>query len=304
MRFRRRNTGGIAPNNPVRCHDNPLIFSSPLRIRNRRDWRSRHDSGAIRTCVWCPVTGCGRCNFARVLRLDEDSSGPVFRGPCPGREKDGHKEKARQVPQDWLAEQKAIWEAEAEYFSLVYGTPKIAQNDPLEVGLLRRFFNQAREFAEPVSAAGVRFSAGERSALEAMPAPSHFTPQEWRDLVTRIDLMLQLEVVNSGAMTIAAGKVTVGKDFQQTSSGVLSVGLGAQQRGALETSFGVTLAGKLEIETAADFDPDVGETVALINAGERNGEFGEVEGLDIGGGKSLRLNYTPTGVELEVVATQ
>ncbi|MDA0349904.1 MAG: Ig-like domain-containing protein [Verrucomicrobia bacterium] len=101
----------------------------------------------------------------------------------------GLEELETQILPDWIAEQKAIWKAEADYFSLVFGTPKIAQTDPLELELLRAFFNRFGEITSSDSEEGIIISTSERTGLLELPRVSQFSDPEWMTLLERMELM-------------------------------------------------------------------------------------------------------------------
>jgi hypothetical protein len=94
------------------------------------------------------------------------------------------------IPRDWLAEQIELWKAQAHFFSLVVGTPKIAETDPQELGILRAFLNAFREAVADGSPSAKLLSPEERTALLALPKPSQFDNAEWMALMNRMELMM------------------------------------------------------------------------------------------------------------------
>lgn len=94
-----------------------------------------------------------------------------------------------EIQPDWIVEQKALWEAEANYFSLVFGTDKIAQTSPIELEFLRDFFNAMRDRLTEESEEGKALSANERSEVTALQRPSQFLEEEWNTLINRMELM-------------------------------------------------------------------------------------------------------------------
>jgi hypothetical protein len=75
---------------------------------------------------------------------------------------------------DWLAEQKALWRAEADYWRLVFGTDKISQTSPREIHDLRIFFYTMRDFLDETSEAEMALSQNERDEILALPRPTQF----------------------------------------------------------------------------------------------------------------------------------
>ncbi|MCZ6672007.1 MAG: hypothetical protein O7C75_03615 [Verrucomicrobia bacterium] len=116
-----------------------------------------------------------------------------------------------EIQSDWLAEQKALWAAEADYFSLILGTDKIAQTDPLELVILRAFFNAFRDRTEEGSEDGLALSPTERTDLLSLPRPSQFLEAEWTALIDRMELMrsnsLPAEQWDGAAIQVAAQHV-------------------------------------------------------------------------------------------------
>jgi hypothetical protein len=109
---------------------------------------------------------------------------------------------------------------------------------------------------------------------------------------------------HSGIIEVGAGRtLTASNGFTQSGAGTLSLDIGGS------TSFGTvavtgvaTLAGTLEIQLTDGFDPAIGETFTVMTFTSRSGDFGTVNGLDIGGGKLLAQSFTATTMVLEVVS--
>lgn len=99
-------------------------------------------------------------------------------------------EVAALIPLDWLREQRALWNVEGEFYSLILGNPRVLETSPTELKHWRAFLRAARAAADPVSEAGVRYSPAEKAALAALPRPSHLSAPEWSALVDRLDLLL------------------------------------------------------------------------------------------------------------------
>lgn len=105
--------------------------------------------------------------------------------PAPSPE-----ELASSIPLDWLREQRALWNVEGAYYSLVLGNPRILETRPAELKRWRRFFREAKAASGAATEAGSRFSPAEKAALIALPRPSQLTEAEMVALVDRIDLLL------------------------------------------------------------------------------------------------------------------
>lgn len=99
-------------------------------------------------------------------------------------------ELAASIPLDWLREQRALWNVEGAYYSLVLGNPRILETKPAELKRWRRFFREAKAASGAATDAGSRFSPSEKAALIALPRASQMTEAEMVALVDRIDLLL------------------------------------------------------------------------------------------------------------------
>ena len=112
-------------------------------------------------------------------------------------------------------------------------------------------------------------------------------------------------VVQPGA---AGNPLTVTGSYTQASGGVFGATInGSTTPGTdfskLVTSGAATLSGRLSIGTAPAFNPPVGTSVRILEAGSRSGTFSTVEGIDsLPAGKYWRVVYNATGVSLVVVA--
>ncbi len=112
-------------------------------------------------------------------------------------------------------------------------------------------------------------------------------------------------VVQPGA---AGNPLTVTGSYTQASGGVFGATInGTATPGTdfskLVTSGAATLSGRLSIGTAPAFDPPVGTSVRILEAGSRSSTFSSVEGIDsLPTGKYWRAVYDGTGVSLRVVA--
>lgn len=112
---------------------------------------------------------------------------------------------------DWIAEQKALWRAEADFWRLVFGTDKITQTSPREIYDLRIFFFAMRDRLAEDSEAGMALSQNERTEILDLPRPSQFEEAEWLALIDRMELMktnsLPPEQWNESAIQAAAQHV-------------------------------------------------------------------------------------------------
>ena len=112
-------------------------------------------------------------------------------------------------------------------------------------------------------------------------------------------------VVQPGA---AGNPLTVTGSYTQASGGVFGATInGSTTPGTdfskLVTSGAAALSGRLSIGTAPAFNPPVGTSVRILEAGSRSGTFSTVEGIDsLPAGKYWRVVYNATGVSLVVVA--
>jgi len=91
--------------------------------------------------------------------------------------------------------------------------------------------------------------------------------------------------------------------FQQDGSGTLAIDIGSSSSfGQVVVTGQASLGGTLEINLTGGFDPAIGETFTIMTYGSLSGDFANVTGLDIGGGKVLQRSTNPTNMVLEVVA--
>jgi hypothetical protein len=58
----------------------------------------------------------------------------------------------------------------------------------------------------------------------------------------------------------------------------------------------------LDIALINGYQPNLGDTFAVLTCGSRTGTFATVSGLVIGNGKQFQVNYGAQGVTLSVVA--
>ncbi len=112
-------------------------------------------------------------------------------------------------------------------------------------------------------------------------------------------------VVQPGA---AGSPLTVTGSYSQVPGGAFGATInGATTPGTdfsrLNVSGAATLGGRLSIGSAPGFNPAIGTSIRILNAGSRSGTFSTVEGTDtLPAGKYWRVQYDATGVSLLVVA--
>ena len=118
-----------------------------------------------------------------------------------------------------------------------------------------------------------------------------------------------LTITNTGQLRPGRSTFAIGGDarnFAQGASGTLTVEIGGTNVGTeytqLIASQRATLGGTLEVLLVDGFVPNIGDRFEVMTFGERVGQFATVNGLEIGGGKRLRIIYGETSVVLEVVA--
>lgn len=124
-----------------------------------------------------------RWPYKRIVECDDPD-------PCPSAGRlalHGAAEAVDAIPHEWLAEQAALWDAEFEFYSRVFGNERIFETVPEELKLWRRFIRKAREFHAQTSEAAGRFSAGEQAVLRDLPRPSQLSASEWAALIDRLD---------------------------------------------------------------------------------------------------------------------
>ena len=113
---------------------------------------------------------------------------------------------------------------------------------------------------------------------------------------------------NDGTFQIESGSViqTQRAGYTQSTSGVLIIdigGLDAANRGQLNSTDGVSLAGTLTVNLVNAFEPEIGDLFTIVTGTSISGTFDSVNGLVIGNGKQFNVNYNATDVTLEVVST-
>ena len=103
---------------------------------------------------------------------------------------------------------------------------------------------------------------------------------------------------------LSAGQLNHTGAYTQASGGAFAAEIGGLTVGSqydrLATSGAATLAGTLDIVLINGFDPNVGDTFTIMTFGSRTGDFNNVNGLVIGGGKVFQKTVSATDVTLVV----
>ena len=113
-------------------------------------------------------------------------------------------------------------------------------------------------------------------------------------------------ILSPGDAPGTAGRIDVTGNYTQTSSGVFDLGIGGLTAGSQFDLLSLTgmagLGGTLDISLENGFFPVAGDTFTflLANSGV-SGEFGTVDGLNIGNGESFKILYNADTVELITV---
>jgi hypothetical protein len=113
-------------------------------------------------------------------------------------------------------------------------------------------------------------------------------------------------VLGVGDSPTKTTKLTITGAYQQNARGSLFVGIGGTQAGSqysqLAVSNGVSLNGTLNIKLLNNFVPNIGDTFTILTGSTINGQFSQVNGLQINSSEQFQVNYTPTAVTLTVVS--
>src|SRR5262249_27548648 len=112
-----------------------------------------------------------------------------------------------------------------------------------------------------------------------------------------------LLVSNSGSVTVAANStLSITGDFEQTAAGTFIVEIPDTQSGAtlgqLTTTGLFFLDGTLNVVVEDEFIPDDGQAFRIISGASRSGSFLVTDGLDLGNGVILELEYNPANATL------
>ena len=93
----------------------------------------------------------------------------------------------------------------------------------------------------------------------------------------------------------SAGSLTVTGDYAQLLDGTLRIELGGRGAGLsfdqLIVGGTVSLNGTLSLSLIDDFSPSIGDTFDVLTYGSVTGAFAEIEGSDLGDGKTLSPTY-------------
>ncbi|MBI4672552.1 MAG: PD40 domain-containing protein [Chloroflexi bacterium] len=115
-------------------------------------------------------------------------------------------------------------------------------------------------------------------------------------------------VNNSGGTVTpgaSAGVLEIIKDYTQGAGGALDIELGGLKAGSGFDQLGIggnaTLGGTLNLSTVGGYTPNVGDSFKIMTLlGTRTGTFATVNGADLGGGNSFKVNYGASEVTLTV----
>jgi predicted pyridoxine 5'-phosphate oxidase superfamily flavin-nucleotide-binding protein len=103
------------------------------------------------------------------------------------------------------------------------------------------------------------------------------------------------------------GVLTIVGNYTQSAAGTLAIELGGTNAGQDYDQFAVTgtatLDGTLSVQLINGFQPSAGESFQFLTYASSSGTFATVNGLDLGNGKRLRLDYNPSDAALTVVRT-
>ena len=118
------------------------------------------------------------------------------------------------------------------------------------------------------------------------------------------DLSLGSAGTNQGLIEVAAGReLTASAGFTQGGAGTLSIDIGGLASFAeVKVTGAATLTGTLDINLTGGFDPAIGATFTVLTFTSRVGDFSNVTGLAIGGGKKFSRTFTANAMVLEVVS--
>jgi YD repeat-containing protein len=111
-------------------------------------------------------------------------------------------------------------------------------------------------------------------------------------------------VVNAGQVSPGAssGILNISGSYTQTAAGVLNIEIGGLTAGTefdrLIITGSTTLNGTLTISLIGGFVPGAGNTFQVMTFGSRSGTFTTINGLDLGSGRSLQVQYNATNVTL------
>jgi hypothetical protein len=109
------------------------------------------------------------------------------------------------------------------------------------------------------------------------------------------------DVVNSG-LIVLTGILNVRGNYTQTADGTLNVVLGSppsgNNYGRLVVTVHASLGGTLDVDLINDFTPNLGDNFHIMGFGSLSGAFAMKNGLDLGNGLQLELEYGDTSLTL------
>jgi len=110
--------------------------------------------------------------------------------------------------------------------------------------------------------------------------------------------------VSSGSIEVSTGgAVTTNANLTLSSGSTISTDIGALDAfGTVTVAGAVILDGELAIHLVDGFEPNLGDTFAIVQYASRTGTFTSLTGEVIGNGKMFQASYGPTQLTLEVVA--
>jgi YD repeat-containing protein len=111
---------------------------------------------------------------------------------------------------------------------------------------------------------------------------------------------------NSGAIIAGAGGlISVNGALNLEATSVLHVDLGGTrlaEHGRIAVSGAATIAGAFQVALVSGFHPDVGDEIEVLTYGSRSGDFDQVDGTDLGDGKTLLLDFRATSLVIAIAA--
>jgi hypothetical protein len=96
----------------------------------------------------------------------------------------------------------------------------------------------------------------------------------------------------------------IGSDFTRAATGIVAIecaGTPPDKVGLVTAAGAAALAGTLNIQLAAGFEPAVGDTFQILTYGSHTGTFAVINGLDLPHNRSFRVTFGASGVTLQVV---
>jgi hypothetical protein len=105
----------------------------------------------------------------------------------------------------------------------------------------------------------------------------------------------------------SAGTISITGDYTQTSAGSLNIELGGASAGqfdVLQVSGTATLDGTLNVSLINGYNPAPPDSFQILTFGSRVGDFATMNGLDLGGGKTLAPTYDATSLTLTTQVSQ